>query len=116
MSPQHDRRAGPRRAGIPARRRWGQNFLASPATAERIVDAARVGPEDTVLEVGPGDGALTRPLAARAAAVVAVEIDPLRAEALVAEFAADARVRVLQGDVLERSFREWLDAGGCAGP
>jgi 16S rRNA (adenine1518-N6/adenine1519-N6)-dimethyltransferase len=116
MPPQHDRRAGPRRSGIPARRRWGQNFLASPATAERIVDAARVGVDDTVLEVGPGDGALTRPLAARAGAVVAVEIDPLRAEALAAEFAGDARVRILQGDVLERPFRAWLDAGGRAGP
>ncbi|HWZ86602.1 MAG TPA: rRNA adenine N-6-methyltransferase family protein, partial [Thermoanaerobaculia bacterium] len=86
MPPQHDGRAGHRKAGIPARRRWGQNFLASPETAERIVAAARVDPGDTVLEVGPGDGALTRPLALRAAAVVAVEIDPLRAEALAAEF------------------------------
>jgi 16S rRNA (adenine1518-N6/adenine1519-N6)-dimethyltransferase len=113
MPPPHDRPAGPRRAGIPARRRWGQNFLASPATAERIVDAARVGPDDTVLEVGPGDGALTRPLAARAGAVVAVEIDPLRAEALAGEFAGQSNVRVLQGDVLSRPFRAWLDAAGC---
>jgi len=113
MPPQHDRRAGPRKAGIPARRRWGQNFLASPATAERIVEAARVGPGDTVLEVGPGDGALTRPLAARAATVVAVEIDPLRAEALAGEFSGQAGVRILQGDVLARPFRAWLDAAGC---
>ena len=39
---------------IPARKRWGQHFLARAETAERIVAAARLGPSDTVLEVGPG--------------------------------------------------------------
>ena len=115
MPPQHDRRSGSRRS-VPARRRWGQNFLASPQTAERIVAAARVGPSDTVLEVGPGDGALTDPLAARAGALVAVEIDPLRAEALAARFAGEPRVTVLQGDVLSRPLRDWLAAAGRAGP
>jgi 16S rRNA (adenine1518-N6/adenine1519-N6)-dimethyltransferase len=116
MPPQHDRRAGPRRPGLPARKRWGQNFLASPETAERIVQAARVGPDDTVLEIGPGDAALTRPLAARAGAVVAVEIDPLRAQKLSEEFAGEPRVRVFQGDVLSRPYRAWLEAAGHPGP
>ncbi len=116
MPSQHDRRAGPRRGGIPIRRRWGQNFLASPETARRIADAAGIAPDDVVLEIGPGDGALTRPLAERAGRVVAVEIDPLRAEALAAEFAADPRVTILQGDALERPFGGWLAAAGCAGP
>ncbi|HTR04708.1 MAG TPA: 16S rRNA (adenine(1518)-N(6)/adenine(1519)-N(6))-dimethyltransferase RsmA [Thermoanaerobaculia bacterium] len=105
-----------RRTGPPARRRWGQNFLASAATAERIADAVRVEPGDVVLEVGPGDGALTRPLAARAGTLVAVEIDPARARALGDEFAADPKVRVLEGDVLSRPFADWLAAGGAAGP
>ena len=111
-----DRRAGPRGSRLPARRRWGQNFLASGETAERIVDAAGVGPNDTVLEIGPGDGALTRPLADRAAAVAAVEIDPLRAAALAEEFAGDPRVCILPGDVLGRPFRAWLDAAGVSAP
>ena len=68
-----------------------------------------------MLEIGPGDGALTRPLAARAGAVVAVEIDPLRAQRLAREFAGDARVRVFEGDVLSRPFRDWLVAAGCTG-
>jgi len=114
MPSQHEGRAGPRR--IPARRRWGQNFLASGDTAERIVAAARVSPGDTVLEVGPGDGALTRPLARQAAALVAVEIDPMRARALGAEFSGESRVRVLEGDVLSRPFRDWLEAAGRPGP
>jgi 16S rRNA (adenine1518-N6/adenine1519-N6)-dimethyltransferase len=111
-----DRPGGPRGSRLPARRRWGQNFLASSETAERIVDAARIGPRDVVLEIGPGDGALTGPLAERAAAVAAVEIDPLRAEALAERFAEDPRVRILPGDVLSRPFRAWLEAAGVAGP
>jgi len=112
MPPQHDRRAGPRHAGIPARKRWGQNFLANPGTAERIVDAAGVTAADTVLEIGPGEGALTRPLAVRARCVVAVEIDPLRAEALAGEFGPGSPVRIFQGDILERPFRQWLAGAG----
>ena len=112
MPQQHDRRAGPRLAGIPARKRWGQNFLADPRTAERIVDAARVTAADTVLEIGPGEGALTRPLAARARCVVAVEIDPLRAAALAGEFGPGGPVHIFQGDILERPFRQWLAGAG----
>ena len=115
MPSQHDRRAGPGQAGIPARKRWGQHFLVNPDTAERIVAAARVGSEDTVLEIGPGEGALTRPLSARARRLIAVEIDRPRAEALAAEFAAEDRVKIFHGDVLERPFRDWLSVGGCPG-
>lgn len=116
MPSHHDGRAGPGQAGIPARKRWGQHFLASPEIAERIVEAARVGSGDAVLEVGPGEGALTRPLSARARCVVAVEIDRMRAEALAAEFAGDGRVTIFCGDVQKRPFRQWLAAAGCEGP
>ena len=101
---------------IPVRKRWGQHFLAGFATAERIVDAARVGPDDTVVEVGPGDGALTRPLASRGARVLAIEIDPRRAEELVREFAGNDRIRVLAGDALERSLSAWLGEAGWVAP
>lgn len=101
---------------IPARKRWGQHFLTRGATAERIVDAAGVGPSDTVVEVGPGEGALTRPLAARAARLLAIEIDPLRAEALREELDDRDRVRIVPGDVLQRSFRDWLADAGWEGP
>ncbi len=114
MPSQHERRAGTR-PRLPARKRWGQHFLASPETARRIVDAARIAPEDCVLEIGPGDGALTRFLAGAARRVAAVEIDPWRAEALAAEFAGDAHVRILPGDVLSRPIVDWLRAAGCEG-
>ena len=100
---------------FPARRRWGQHFLASADTAERIVAAARVKPSDTVVEVGPGDGALTRPLARQARRLLVIEIDPWRAAALEKEFAADPRVHVAQGDALGKSFGEWLAGAGWPG-
>jgi 16S rRNA (adenine1518-N6/adenine1519-N6)-dimethyltransferase len=114
MPPQHFRRARPGAIGPPARKRWGQHFLARPEIAERIVEAARIGADDTVLEVGPGDGALTRPLARRARRVVAVEIDPLRAGRLAEELGG-ASVRILQGDVMHRTFGDWLREAGHDG-
>ena len=58
----------------PSRQR-GQNFLVHKRTAELIVELAGVSPEDRVIELGVGFGALTGPLAARAAAVIGLEID-----------------------------------------
>jgi 16S rRNA (adenine1518-N6/adenine1519-N6)-dimethyltransferase len=71
------------------RKSLGQNFLTAAGVSERIVAAAAVAPEDIVLEIGPGLGALTLPLAARAARLIAVETDAeilglLRAELLAA--------------------------------
>ena len=101
---------------IPARKRWGQHFLVRPETARRIADASGVGPGDTAFEVGPGEGALTRPLAERAGQVVAVEIDTRRADALERELAGTSNVRLLRGDVLERSFAAWLAEAGLSPP
>jgi len=101
---------------IPARKRWGQHFLARGETAARIVAAARLTPSDTVLEVGPGDGALTRPIAALARRVLAIEIDPWRAAALEEEFAAVGSVRIARGDALDRPFGSWLAEAGWETP
>ena len=101
---------------IPTRKRWGQHFLTRAETAERIVAAARLGPTDTVVEVGPGNGALTRPIAARVRQLLAIEIDPWRAAALEEEFAGERRVKIARGDVLERPFSEWLGEAGWKGP
>jgi len=101
---------------IPARKSWGQHFLTRGETAARIVEAARVGSTDTVVEVGPGEAALTRPLSERAGRVLAIEIDPIRAAVLHEEFRENPRVRIVEGDALSRSFREWLDGAGWGGP
>jgi 16S rRNA (adenine1518-N6/adenine1519-N6)-dimethyltransferase len=62
----------------PARRRWGQHFLKDAAAAERLIRLFGIDGEDRVVEIGPGAGALTVPLARRAARLVALEIDPAR--------------------------------------
>jgi 16S rRNA (adenine1518-N6/adenine1519-N6)-dimethyltransferase len=81
-----------------ARKRFGQHFL-EPAWVEKVVRAIDPQPEDTFIEIGPGRGALTRPLAARAKQVFAYEID----RDLAAELKTEAipHVTVVEGDVLE---------------
>jgi 16S rRNA (adenine1518-N6/adenine1519-N6)-dimethyltransferase len=68
----------------------GQNFVIDPNTVRRIVRAAGVGPEDVVVEVGPGLGSLTLALLGVVDRVVAVEVDPLLAGSLPATVAAHA--------------------------
>ncbi|HEV8199326.1 MAG TPA: 16S rRNA (adenine(1518)-N(6)/adenine(1519)-N(6))-dimethyltransferase RsmA [Candidatus Polarisedimenticolia bacterium] len=105
-------RLGP--AGFKPKRRWGQNFLIDPGALAAIAAAFRPSPGDHVLEIGPGDGALTRRIAPRVAALLAVEVDPELAATLREEFET-ARVRILEGDVL--SFEpERLLADAGAGP
>ena len=60
----------------PALKRLGQNFLIDPNIIRKIVSLAALRPDDTVLEIGPGRGALTAGLCAEAGRVIAVEIDP----------------------------------------
>lgn len=86
-------------AGHPRpRKRFGQHFL-EPAWVAKLVDALHPQSGDTFLEIGPGRGALTRPLAARVRRLVAVEIDRELAASLASEQLPN--VRVIQGDVLE---------------
>ena len=87
-------------AGLRPRKRWGQHFLCDPAVARRIVDAAALGPDSVVLEIGPGLGALTDELAARVARLYLVEIDRVLSARLTARYAERAHVRVLEGDAL----------------
>ena len=63
------------RHGVRPNRRLGQNFLMDASTAERIASLCLAGPEDLVIEIGPGMGALTLPLSRRAGHVLAIEID-----------------------------------------
>lgn len=91
-----------RRRGIRPTRRWGQNFLIDANLLGKVVEAGEVGPEEGVLEIGPGLGALTRELAARARKVLAVEIDPLLYATLREETLADlSNVELLHADFLE---------------
>jgi len=96
-------------AGLRPQKRWGQHFLCDPAVARRIVDAAELRPGAAVLEIGPGLGALTDELAARAARLYLVEIDRGLAARLVERHAARPHVRVLVGDVLALPLETMLE-------
>lgn len=89
------------RYGITARKRWGQNFLCSDETADRIIEAAGITKEDSVLEIGPGIGALTEKLCACARSVLAVEIDPVLSDYLRERFDDSDRCTVVQSDFLD---------------
>ncbi len=80
-----------------ARRRFGQHFLET-AWVARVLDSASPAGDEVFLEIGPGLGALTLPLARQAAGVVAVEIDRDLAAALTRR--APANVRVVAADFL----------------
>ena len=96
-------------AGLRPRKRWGQHFLCDPAVARRIVDAAELEPGAAVLEIGPGLGALTDELAARAAHLYLVEIDRGLAARLLERHADRPHVRVLVGDVLALPLETMLE-------
>ncbi len=99
-----------------AKKRFGQHFLSDPNILNRIADAAELEAGDTVLEVGPGLGALTAVLAERAARVVAVEIDRDLIRGLRARFGAGSHVAIVESDVLQRTPGELLALGGGAPP
>jgi 16S rRNA (adenine1518-N6/adenine1519-N6)-dimethyltransferase len=82
--------------GLRPTKQRGQNFVTDANTVRRIVRAAGVGPDDVVVEVGPGLGSLTLALLDVAQRVVAIEIDPLLAQAL------PATVRARRPDLAER--------------
>jgi 16S rRNA (adenine1518-N6/adenine1519-N6)-dimethyltransferase len=92
-------------------RRLGQHFLTSKSALERIAAAACPQPEWTVVEIGPGRGALTSHLLARAARVVAIEVDPVLVGYLREKFRDDARLTVVPGDILKADLRQWGPAG-----
>jgi 16S rRNA (adenine1518-N6/adenine1519-N6)-dimethyltransferase len=91
--------------GLAPRKRLGQHFLVDSTVIGRMVDLAEVGPTDAVLEIGPGVGALTDVLAARAARLYVVEYDRGLCVVLRRKFASNPEVRVIEGDALEVDLR-----------
>ena len=83
-----------------ARKRFGQHFLVDPAVIERIVFEIDPRPGDSLVEIGPGRGALTAPLLERAGALTVVEID----RDLAARLRRTPGLAVVEGDVLTVDF------------
>jgi 16S rRNA (adenine1518-N6/adenine1519-N6)-dimethyltransferase len=82
----------------------GQNFLYDPLILTRIITAADLTGEDTVVEIGPGPGRMTRMLAERAKRLIAIELDHDLYERLRGDFIAYRNVEIVHGDVLRFPF------------
>ena len=98
------------RYGIAPKQSLGQNFLYDEGLLGRIAAAAELSPDDAVLEIGPGLGALTRQLAQAAGRVVAVELDDRLLPVLHYELASFANVAIVHGDILSFDPAAWFDA------
>jgi len=87
--------------------RLGQHFLVRQAILERIAENACPVNTGTIVEIGPGRGALTSQLLARAERVVAIEIDPVLVQYLRAKFRDEPRLTLLEADVLKADLGQW---------
>ena len=84
-----------------AKKAFGQNFISDPQIIEAIVDASGAGPQDTVVEIGPGKGALTCLLSERAGRVIAVELDSSVIPLLKGNLAGAKNVEIVNEDILK---------------
>jgi 16S rRNA (adenine1518-N6/adenine1519-N6)-dimethyltransferase len=103
-----------RDAGIRPRKSLGQHFLTDYGVVNRIVAAVEAGLHETLIEVGPGLGALTERLAEVSDRLIAVEIDAEAAARLRERFAGNPGVSVVERDVLAAEPSEYLGEAGAA--
>ena len=96
-----------------AKRSLGQNFLVDDSYIRKIVAAAELQPDETVIEIGPGRGAITEGLVDSGARVIAVELDRRLAPELAQWFAERPNFTVIEADATEVDFADIL-AGGKA--
>lgn len=98
------------RYGIQPKKQFGQNFLVDKNAVKAVIETGQIQKSDTVLEIGPGIGVLTKELALAAGKVIAVEKDPQMVEILISELADSkiGNVKIVQQDALE-----FLASGGA---
>ena len=87
--------------GFNFQKKFGQNFLIDTHVLDKIIAAAEIGPDDFVLEIGPGIGTMTQYLAESAREVVAVEIDKNLIPILEDTLSAYDNVTVINDDILK---------------
>ncbi len=85
-------------------KRLGQNFLTDQRIIQRIVEALEPGADETIVEIGPGRGALTAPLLERAGTLVAIEFDQNLIPLLTEQFSAKQNFKLIQSDALTTDF------------
>ncbi len=91
---------------MPARKRFGQNFLHDPAIISRLVDIINPQRGDNIIEIGPGRGALTLPLLERVDLLQAIELDRDLIPLLEQRFAATGKLKLHQADALRVDYGE----------
>ncbi len=94
-----------------AKKSLGQHFLIDPNLQRKIVEALEPEADDRVIEIGPGQGALTRHLVERVRRLILIELDDTLAEILRAEFAEHEHVEVRHGDALEQDTTDLVGTG-----
>jgi 16S rRNA (adenine1518-N6/adenine1519-N6)-dimethyltransferase len=97
-----------------SKRRFGQNFLIDQNIADRIVNAVMPGAGETIVEIGPGRGALTGKLLQQAERVVAIEFDRDLVPELRTRFAAETKLELIEADALEVNFCEVIQPATVA--
>jgi 16S rRNA (adenine1518-N6/adenine1519-N6)-dimethyltransferase len=94
--------------------KFGQNFLVDDAARHAIVDALGDISKRTVIEIGPGRGAITEILAGRCRRLIALELDRALAAELTFRFRDQPQVQISEGDVLKADFRALVPHGETA--
>lgn len=97
--------------GHTARKRFGQNFLHDPVVIERIVKAINPKPTDILVEIGPGLGAITEPVAEKSGHLTVVELDRDLAQRLQEHPVLADKLTIYQADAMKFDFRQLLQPG-----
>jgi 16S rRNA (adenine1518-N6/adenine1519-N6)-dimethyltransferase len=84
----------------------GQNFLVDPNYVRKIISAAEIMPHETVLEIGPGHGVLTRALAEKAGQVIAIELDKALFDILRENLAGIKNLKLIQADAMTFDYQQ----------
>ncbi len=94
---------------IKAKKSLGQNFLKDESVLNRIIASAKLSKEDMVIEIGPGQGALTEKLAEVCKKVIAIEIDDRLIEPLHDKFVEDKNIEIIHDDILKLNLPELIE-------
>lgn len=86
------------------RKSLGQHFLFDKKIINRIIDAAKVQPQDTVIEIGPGLGVMTRMIGERARKVIAIEIDKSLCDSLKRDLSGQTNIEIFNADALDYPY------------
>lgn len=94
---------------IKAKKSLGQNFLKDEAVLARIIKSANLSSDDTVIEIGPGQGALTELLAKICKKVIAIELDDRLIPILQEKFSQQKNVEIIHDDILKINLPELIE-------